>query len=246
MHGTEQGTKALCETYLELSDLTREIYTPGVGEILNVSEVTNMYKINLTDALLSSLTFSRLGEYDLAYLVGQVQIPVGSTAPVLSMPAVIGSQEVSGAKRLIAGTGDAMVVEDQGPPGSQQQQQQQGLLEQNPAALSTAADSVTITSMETTALVAQQQQLQQQQLEMLAREHQPVFVGDIRLTEFKDRVLKQAGIEAVFMAEGVLVCNGVVAVRKVEETGQILLEGSPMSNDYYEVRRLLYSQFALL
>ncbi|KAG0291115.1 cleavage and polyadenylation specificity factor subunit 2 [Linnemannia gamsii] len=253
VHGTEQGTKALCETYLELSDLTREIYTPGVGEILNVSEVTNMYKINLTDALLSSLTFSRLGEYDLAYLVGQVQIPVGSTAPVLSMPAVIGNQEISGAKRLTAGTGDTMVVEDQGPPGSQQQQQQEGHLEQNTAALSTAADSVTTTSMDTTALVAQQQQqqqlqqlqLQQQQLEMLAREHQPVFVGDIRLTEFKNRVLKQAGIEAEFM-EGVLVCNGVVAVRKVEETGQILLEGSPMSNDYYEVRRLLYSQFALL
>jgi cleavage and polyadenylation specificity factor subunit 2 len=227
--------------------MTREIYTPGVGEILNVSEVTNMYKINLTDALLSSLTFSRLGEYDLAYLVGQVQIPSGSTAPVLSMPAVIGNQEVPGTKRLTAGTGDAMIVEEQGAPGSQQQQQQQGHLEQNTTALSAAAaDSVSATSMDTTALIAQQQQLQQQQLEMLAREHQPVFVGDIRLTEFKNRVLRQAGIEAEFMGEGVLVCNGVVAVRKVEETGQILLEGSPMSNDYYEVRRLLYSQFALL
>ncbi|KAF8938407.1 cleavage and polyadenylation specificity factor subunit 2 [Haplosporangium gracile] len=245
VHGTERGTKALCETYLEVSDLTREIYTPGVGEILNVSEVTNMYKINLTDALLSSLMFSRLGEYDLAYLVGQVQIPAGSTAPVLSMPAVIGNQEsAAGAKRLTAGTGDAMVVEDQSPAGAASQQQQ-GLLEHG-VALSAAADTSSATASTSAALVAQQQQLQQQQLEMLAREHQPVFVGDIRLTEFKNRVLRQAGIEAEFMGEGVLVCNGVVAVRKVEETGQILLEGSPMSNDYYEVRRLLYSQFALL
>lgn len=225
--------------------MTREIYTPGVGEILNVSEVTNMYKINLTDALLSSLTFSRLGEYDLAYLVGQVQIPAGSTAPVLSMPAVVGNQEASGAKRLTAGTGDAMVVEDQ-TPGSAPQQQQQGLLEHGAAPSTDITSTTASTSAAATALVAQQQQLQQQQLEMLAREHQPVFVGDIRLTEFKDRVLKQAGIEAEFMVEGVLVCNGVVAVRKVKETGQILLEGSPMSNDYYEVRRLLYSQFALL
>ncbi|KAF9958865.1 cleavage and polyadenylation specificity factor subunit 2 [Mortierella alpina] len=157
VHGTESKTEALCETYLSLSDLTREIYTPSIGEVLNVSEVTNMYKINLTDALLSSLTFSRLGEYDLAYVVGQ-----------------------------------------------------------------------------------------QQQLEILAREHKPVFVGDLKLTEFKNRVLKQAGIEAEFMGEGVLVCNGVVAIRKVDQTGQILLEGSPMSSDYYQVRKLLYKQFAIL
>ncbi|KAK3845194.1 MAG: beta-lactamase-like protein, partial [Linnemannia gamsii] len=247
IHGTEQGTKALCDTYLEVSDMTREIYTPGVGEILNVSEVTNMYKINLTDALLSSLTFSRLGEYDLAYLVGQVQIPTGSTAPVLTMPAVVaGNQEAAGGvKKLMAGTGDAIIADDQ-----LQQQQQQGFLEQGSGALVLSSGDMSAAAVPTTVISAQQQQLQQQQqqqLEMLAREHQPVFVGDIRLTEFKDRVLKQAGIEAEFIrGEGVLVCNGVVAVRKVEETGQILLEGSPMSNDYYEVRRLLYSQFALL
>ncbi|KAF9127010.1 cleavage and polyadenylation specificity factor subunit 2 [Mortierella sp. 14UC] len=251
IHGTEQGTKALCETYLEVSDMTREIYTPGIGEILNVSEVTNMYKINLTDALLSSLTFSRLGEYDLAYLVGQVQIPTGSTAPVLTMPAVVAGQEAAGGvKKLMAGTGDAMMVEDQLSQQQQQQQhQQQELLEQGGGALALSSTDMSATTVPSTVISAQQQQLQQQQqqqLEMLAREHQPVFVGDIRLTEFKNRVLKQAGIEAEFMGEGVLVCNGVVAVRKVEETGQILLEGSPMSNDYYEVRRLLYSQFALL
>ncbi|KAF9906283.1 cleavage and polyadenylation specificity factor subunit 2 [Linnemannia zychae] len=250
VHGTEQGTKLLCESYLELSDMTREIYTPGVGEILNVSEVTNMYKINLTDALLSSLTFSRLGEYDLAYLVGQVQIPTGSTAPVLTMPAVVAGQEIAGGvKKLTAGTSNAMVVDDQSSQQQQQQQQQQGLLEQSSGALALSSTDISVTTAPSTAISVQQQQLQQQQqqqLEMLAREHQPVFVGDIRLTEFKNRVLKQAGIEAEFMGEGVLVCNGVVAVRKVEETGQILLEGSPMSNDYYEVRRLLYSQFALL
>ncbi|KAF9112440.1 cleavage and polyadenylation specificity factor subunit 2 [Mortierella sp. AM989] len=219
IHGTEEKTESLCKTYLDMSDMTREIYTPSIGEILNVSEVTNMYKINLTDALLSSLSFSTLGEYDLAYLVGQVQIPAGSTAPVLGMPMV----EVEGAKKLIAGSGDVADQHDQAggvlvPSGTQQQQ----------------------------ALQLQLQQKHQQQLETLARKHRPVFVGDIKLTEFKNRVLKQAGIEAEFMGEGVLVCNGVVAIRKVDETGQILLEGSPMSNDYYQVRQLLYKQFAIL
>ncbi|ORZ22739.1 beta-lactamase-like protein [Lobosporangium transversale] len=194
IHGTELKTESLCKTYLELSDMTREIYTPSIGEVLNVSEVTNMYKINLTDALLSSLSFSTLGEYDLAYLVGQVQIPPGSNAPKL------------------------ITAETTGEISDQQLQQQHAL----------------------------QLQIQQQRLELLAREHKPVLVGDVKLTEFKNRVLKQAGIEAEFMGDGVLVCNGVVALRKSDTTGQILLEGSPMSQDYYQVRELLYKQFAIL
>ncbi|KAF9172141.1 cleavage and polyadenylation specificity factor subunit 2 [Mortierella sp. AD010] len=216
IHGTEEKTETLCKTYLEMPDMTREIYTPSIGEILNVSEVTNMYKINLTDALLSSLSFSTLGEYDLAYLVGQVQIPAGSTAPVLGMPMV----EVEGSAEKTPG--DAADRRDQN-----------GMV-------------VATTTQHQQALQLQLQQKHQQQLEMLARKHRPVFVGDIKLTEFKNRVLKQAGIEAEFMGEGVLVCNGVVAIRKVDETGQILLEGSPMSNDYYQVRQLLYKQFAIL
>ncbi|KAF9200337.1 cleavage and polyadenylation specificity factor subunit 2 [Haplosporangium sp. Z 27] len=217
IHGTEEKTESLCKTYLEIPEMTREIYTPSIGEILNVSEVTNMYKINLTDALLSSLSFSTLGEYDLAYLVSQVQIPAGSTAPVLGMPTV----DVEGAKKLMA------------PGDTTEQHDQSGALIQS-------------TAQQQQALQLQLQQKHQQQLEMLARKHRPVFVGSIKLTEFKNTVLKQAGIEAEFMGEGVLVCNGVVAIRKVDETGQILLEGSPMSNDYYQVRQLLYKQFAIL
>ncbi|KAG0368815.1 cleavage and polyadenylation specificity factor subunit 2 [Gamsiella multidivaricata] len=227
IHGAENKTESLRNTYLELPDLTREIYAPSVGEILNVSEVTNMYKINLTDALLSSLSFSTLGEYDLAYLVGQVQIPPGSVAPVLGMPTV---ETEGGAKKLTAG---GEVDGDVADPQKAQQQQQQ---DQNGALVPSSAAQ----------LQFQPQQKQQQQLELLAREHRPVFVGDIKLTEFKNRVLKQAGIEAEFMGEGVLVCNGVVAIRKVDQTGQILLEGSPMTNDYYQVRQLLYKQFAIL
>ena len=43
-----------------------------------------------------------------------------------------------------------------------------------------------------------------------------VFVGDIRLSEFK-KVLQQEGISAEFKGEGVLVCNDCVAVRKVKK-----------------------------
>lgn len=41
-----------------------------------------------------------------------------------------------------------------------------------------------------------------------------MFVGDIRLTEFR-KLLQAEGITAEFKGEGVLVCNDLVAVRKV-------------------------------
>ena len=49
-----------------------------------------------------------------------------------------------------------------------------------------------------------------------------VFVGDIRLSEFK-RILQAEGISAEFKGEGVLVCNDCVAVRKVSwKSGEII------------------------
>ncbi|KFH70570.1 hypothetical protein MVEG_03420 [Podila verticillata NRRL 6337] len=256
IHGTEDKTAALSESYLGMSDLTREIYTPSVGEILNVSEVTNMYKIHLTDALLSSLNFSKLGEYDLAYLVGQVQIPAGSTAPVLGMP-VIESTLTGAGVVAVAGAGAVGVDAEQkritGPEATGEVAHGESISTAlTTTTINAPVDETTLsvpTSAATALALHQHQQLlhqHQQQLELLEREHKPVFVGDIRLTEFKDRTLKQAGIHAEFMGEGVLVCNGVVAIRKVEQTGQILLEGSPMTRDYYRVRHLLYEQFAIL
>ncbi|KAG0085428.1 cleavage and polyadenylation specificity factor subunit 2 [Podila epicladia] len=256
IHGTENKTAALSEAYLDMSDMTREIYTPSVGEILNVSEVTNMYKIHLTDALLSSLNFSKLGEYDLAYLVGQVQIPTGSTAPVLGMPVI--ESTLTGAAGGGGGGGGGENSEQRRIMGPEATGEPSGV--STSTALTTTTTTTTHAPVDETSLSApisastalalqQHQQLlhqHQQQLELLEREHKPVFVGDIRLTEFKDRTLKQAGIHAEFMGEGVLVCNGVVAIRKVEQTGQILLEGSPMTRDYYRVRHLLYEQFAIL
>lgn len=47
------------------------------------------------------------------------------------------------------------------------------------------------------------------------KEEPTIFVGDVRLSEFK-KVLQSAGIQAEFKGEGILVCNDEVAVRKVK------------------------------
>ena len=70
-----------------------------------------------------------------------------------------------------------------------------------------------------------------------------VFLGDLRLSDFR-QVLAQEGIPAEF-ADGVLVCaNGKVTVRKgVDE--KLVVEGA-LSNEYFDVRSILYHQYQIL
>jgi cleavage and polyadenylation specificity factor subunit 2 len=72
--------------------------------------------------------------------------------------------------------------------------------------------------------------------------HPSVFINPPRLADFK-QVLNKAGLQAEFSG-GVLVCNKCVAVRK-GEGGKIRLEGT-VCDEYYQVRKLLYEQFAII
>lgn len=74
------------------------------------------------------------------------------------------------------------------------------------------------------------------------RDHSSVYVGDVKLRDFRE-LLAKAGFSVQFES-GILVCNGTVAVRKEEVDGEfrIFLEGQ-ISDDYYKVRDLLYKQY---
>lgn len=71
--------------------------------------------------------------------------------------------------------------------------------------------------------------------------HKTVFVNEPKLSDLK-QIFLQNSIQAEFHG-GVLVCNGIIALRKV--AGRIILEGM-VSDDYYKVRKLLYAQYAIL
>ncbi|ODM92886.1 putative cleavage and polyadenylation specificity factor subunit 2 [Orchesella cincta] len=74
-------------------------------------------------------------------------------------------------------------------------------------------------------------------------EHSTVFVNEIKLSDFK-QVLAKHGIASEFSG-GVLWCsNGTVALRR-QETGRLTVEGC-LSTDYYQIRDLLYEQYAIL
>ncbi|KAL4238067.1 cleavage and polyadenylation specificity factor subunit 2 [Mactra antiquata] len=72
--------------------------------------------------------------------------------------------------------------------------------------------------------------------------HMAVYVNEPKLSDFK-MVLLQDNIQAEFSA-GALVCNETIAVRR-NETGRMQLEGA-ISKDYFKVRDLLYSQYAIV
>lgn len=71
--------------------------------------------------------------------------------------------------------------------------------------------------------------------------HKTVFVNEPKLSDLK-QIFLQNSIQAEFHG-GVLVCNGIIALRKV--AGRITLEGM-VSDDYYKVRKILYDQYAIL
>ncbi|KAB7495135.1 putative cleavage and polyadenylation specificity factor subunit 2 [Armadillidium nasatum] len=73
--------------------------------------------------------------------------------------------------------------------------------------------------------------------------HEPVFINEMRLSDFK-QILSRAGIEAEFNS-GILWCgNGTIALRR-QDTGTLAIEGC-LSEEYFEIRDLLYSQYAVL
>uniref|UniRef100_A0A5B7BRU1 Cleavage and polyadenylation specificity factor subunit 2 n=1 Tax=Davidia involucrata TaxID=16924 RepID=A0A5B7BRU1_DAVIN len=79
--------------------------------------------------------------------------------------------------------------------------------------------------------------------------HKSVFVGDIKMADFK-QFLASKGVQVEF-AGGALRCGEYVTLRKVGDASQkgggagiqqIILEG-PLSEEYYKIREYLYAQF---
>ncbi|TPX35203.1 dolichyl-phosphate-mannose---protein mannosyltransferase [Synchytrium endobioticum] len=84
IHGSEEATASLLQSFSENSQVTDDIYAPVVGEVVNASSSTNIYRVRLTDTLVSSLNIRPLDDYALAYVTGIVRRPESTTATLLS------------------------------------------------------------------------------------------------------------------------------------------------------------------
>jgi hypothetical protein len=71
----------------------------------------------------------------------------------------------------------------------------------------------------------------------------PVTVGDVKLSELKKQ-LGSHGYNTQFLSGGVLVVNDSIVVQKTAE-GRLVVQG-PVDDDYYNVRRMMYTFQAIL
>ncbi|QSL65526.1 hypothetical protein MERGE_002839 [Pneumocystis wakefieldiae] len=65
----------------------------------------------------------------------------------------------------------------------------------------------------------------------------PLFVGDVKLAHVK-RVLQEQGHVAELIGEGMLLCDGLVTVKKIVGD-KVILEGG-ISQEFYDVRKIVY------
>lgn len=71
----------------------------------------------------------------------------------------------------------------------------------------------------------------------------PLLVGDIKLAELKKKLISQ-GHKAEFRAEGILVCDDKVAVRKIGE-GRLTIEGG-VNAEFYETKDVVRNLLAIV
>eukprot|EP00252_Welwitschia_mirabilis_P013317 TRINITY_DN2933_c0_g1_i2.p1 TRINITY_DN2933_c0_g1~~TRINITY_DN2933_c0_g1_i2.p1 ORF type:complete len:452 (-),score=102.77 TRINITY_DN2933_c0_g1_i2:296-1651(-) len=167
VHGSAEATEHLKQHCLK--HVTTHVYAPQIEETVDVTSDLSAYKVQLSEKLMSSVLFKKLGDYELAWIDGHV----GKNDGMLSLEPLSRDQ----------------------PP------------------------------------------------------HNSVFVGDLRLADFK-QLLAREGIQAEFIG-GQLRCGDYITVRRIGDTSQksgvhqIVIEG-PLTEEYFKIRQYLYSQFYML
>ncbi|KAJ1647078.1 hypothetical protein LPJ64_001473 [Coemansia asiatica] len=87
VHGTASSTQTLAEYCRDPQvPVTKEIYTPGIGETLNVSSGFNAYKLKLTDALFKQVRMREVGQGNmLGFVSGRIRFTQEDEIPVLDI-----------------------------------------------------------------------------------------------------------------------------------------------------------------
>lgn len=52
--------------------VTSDVFTPRIGEIIDVSTKQNMFELTLSDSLFKSIDFFKKGDYEIAYVSGKL------------------------------------------------------------------------------------------------------------------------------------------------------------------------------
>ncbi|CAH8455962.1 unnamed protein product [Schistosoma haematobium] len=182
------------------------IHIPHPREIVNCTKEGDIYQARMKDSLVSSLKFTKIRDYELAWVEATVSLDDKSDYHI---------KEKNNNNAENNGNDDNDDVEMS--TGNNLE-----LRSRTPL----AADQLPVLSLPTGPI----------------GQHKTVFVNEPKLSDLKQLLLSQ-GLMAEFVS-GILVVDNCVAIKR-SEAGKLLLEGL-LCGTYFEVRRILYQQFAIL
>ncbi|CAH8455443.1 unnamed protein product [Schistosoma margrebowiei] len=182
------------------------IHIPHPREIVNCTKEGDIYQARMKDSLVSSLKFTKIRDYELAWVEATVSLDDKSDYHIKEKNnnnAENNCNNDSGDVEM--STGNNLELKSRTP---------------------LAADQLPVLSLPTGPI----------------GQHKTVFVNEPKLSDLKQLLLSQ-GLMAEFVS-GILVVDNCVAIKR-SEAGKLLLEGL-LCGTYFEVRRILYQQFAIL
>ncbi|KAG5651375.1 hypothetical protein H0H81_008874 [Sphagnurus paluster] len=88
VHASSGATDALIESCANIRAMTKDIFSPVVGESVQIGQQTNSFSISISDELLASLKMSRFEDNEVGYVTGRIVAHANSTIPTLE-PAIV-------------------------------------------------------------------------------------------------------------------------------------------------------------
>lgn len=172
IHSSQEARDNMMATCKTLTSFTDNVYSPSQGEVLKIGIKLNSYNLKLSDDIINTLKWKKLGDYNVSHVVGKLELSTESNSTEATLPTL----EV----------------------------------------LSTP------------------------NFKNVPQTH-PLFVGDVKLAHVK-QFLQEQGHVAELIGEGVLLCDGLVTVKKIGG-GKVILEGG-VSQEFYDVRKIVYDSIA--
>lgn len=75
VHGSEEATRSLGEFCQASGFVEGSVFCPNIGDVIDATTESHIYQVRLRDHLVSSLTFHRARDMELAWLDGQLIMP---------------------------------------------------------------------------------------------------------------------------------------------------------------------------
>uniref|UniRef100_A0A8C1K0V6 Cleavage and polyadenylation specificity factor subunit 2 n=1 Tax=Cyprinus carpio TaxID=7962 RepID=A0A8C1K0V6_CYPCA len=210
VHGPPEASQDLAESCKAFSGKDIKVYTPKLQETVDATSETHIYQVRLKDSLVSSLQFCKAKDTELAWIDGVLDMRVEKVDTGVIAEMGDAKEETEDGEPAMDVTPDLTTE----PSAAANQRAIKTLFGEDEREISEESD--VIPTLEP--LPAQE-----------VPGHQSVFINEPRLSDFK-QVLLREGIQAEFVG-GVLVCNNLVAVRRVSgSTLHHILCKSPLMN----------------